>query len=42
MNEYEEHLDITINENEIIEGAKDVIKKIRPSWPLQQLHFKVI
>ncbi|XP_020280823.1 ethanolamine kinase 1 isoform X2 [Pseudomyrmex gracilis] len=41
MNEYEEHLDITIDENEIIEGAKDVIKRIRPSWPLQQLHFKL-
>lgn len=38
MNEV--HLDITINENDIIIGAKDIIKRIRPSWPLQQLHFK--
>ncbi|XP_024892785.1 ethanolamine kinase 1-like [Temnothorax curvispinosus] len=41
MNICEEHLDITIDENEIIVGAKDIIKKIRPSWPLQQLHFKI-
>ncbi|XP_025992286.1 ethanolamine kinase 1 isoform X2 [Solenopsis invicta] len=28
-------------ESEIIIGAKDIIKRIRPSWPLQHLHFKV-
>jgi len=38
----EEHLNITIDENEIIDGAKSIIKRIRPSWPFQQLHFKVI
>lgn len=37
----EEHLDITIDENEITDGAKDIIKKIRPLWPLHQLHFKL-
>lgn len=41
MNICEEYLDITVDENEIIIGAKDIIKRIRPSWPLQQLHFKV-
>lgn len=38
----EEHFNITIDENEIIDGAKDIIKRIRPSWPFQQLQFKVI
>lgn len=42
MSVCEEHLNITIDENEIIVGAKDIIKRIRPSWPSQQLHFKVI
>lgn len=42
MDVCEEHFDISIDENEIIDGAKVIIKKIRPSWPLQQLHFKVI
>lgn len=42
MNICEEHLNITIDENEIIIGAKDIIKRIRPTWPLEQLHFKVI
>jgi len=37
-----EHLDITIDENEIVDGAKNIIKKIRPLWPVHQLHFKVI
>ncbi|EGI58768.1 Ethanolamine kinase 1 [Acromyrmex echinatior] len=41
MSVCEEHLNITIDENDIIVGAKDIIKRIRPSWPLQQLHFKV-
>ncbi|KAL6428427.1 hypothetical protein ACFW04_008599 [Cataglyphis niger] len=40
MNVCEEHLNITIHEDKIIDGAIDVIKKIRPSWPLQELHFK--
>lgn len=42
MNTSEEHLNITIDENEIIAGAKDIIRRIRPSWPFQQLHFKVM
>lgn len=42
MNVCEEHLNITIDENEIIVGAKSIIERIRPSWPLQQLYFKVI
>lgn len=42
MNISEEHLNITINENEIIVGAKDIIRRIRPSWPFQQLKFKVM
>lgn len=37
----EPHFDITINENEIIDGAKEIVTKIRPSWPLDKLHFKV-
>lgn len=41
MNICEEHLNITIDENEIT-GAKIIIKRIRPTWPLDQLHFKVI
>ncbi|KAK1128529.1 hypothetical protein K0M31_002987 [Melipona bicolor] len=37
----EQHLDITIDENEIVDGAKEIIKKIRPTWPLDKLHFKI-
>lgn len=37
----EQHLDITIDESEIVDGAKEIIKKIRPTWPLDKLHFKV-
>lgn len=37
----EPHLNITIDENEIVDGAKEVIKRIRPTWPLNNLHFKV-
>lgn len=42
MNICEEHLNITIDEDKIIYGAIEVIKRIRPSWPLQELHFKVM
>ncbi|XP_066592107.1 ethanolamine kinase 1 [Prorops nasuta] len=35
------HLDITIDENEINKGATEIIKKIRPYWPMDQLYFKV-
>ena len=37
----EQHLDITIDENKIVDGAIEIIKKIRPTWPLDKLHFKV-
>lgn len=37
----EPHLDIVVEENEIVDGAKKIIKKIRPTWPLNNLHFKV-
>lgn len=37
----ETHLDLTIDENKIIDGATEVIKRIRPSWPLEHLLFKV-
>ncbi|XP_076179701.1 ethanolamine kinase 1 isoform X1 [Ptiloglossa arizonensis] len=37
----EPHLDVTINENEIVDGAKEVIKRIRPMWPLDKLNFKI-
>lgn len=35
------YLDITIDENNIIPGATDVVKKLRPTWPIDQLQFKV-
>ncbi|KAK2579824.1 hypothetical protein KPH14_007510 [Odynerus spinipes] len=38
---HEPHLDITIDENEIEKGAVEIIKAIRPSWPLDQLQFKL-
>lgn len=38
----EPHFDITVDENEIINGAKEIIKKLRPTWPSDKLHFKVI
>lgn len=37
----EPYFDVTIDENEIVDGAKEIIKKIRPTWPLEKLHFKV-
>lgn len=37
----EPYFDITIDENEIVDGAKEIIKKIRPTWPLDRLHFKI-
>ncbi|XP_046824053.1 ethanolamine kinase 1 isoform X1 [Vespa crabro] len=35
------HLDITVDQNEIEKGAIEIIKRIRPSWPLDQLQFKL-
>lgn len=37
----EPHIDITIDENEVIKGATEIIKTIRPTWPIDQLLFKV-
>lgn len=36
----EPHIDITIDENEVIKGATEIIKTIRPTWPIDQLLFK--
>lgn len=38
----EPHIDVTIDENEVIKGATEIIKTIRPNWPIDQLLFKVI
>lgn len=40
-NSTEPHLNISVDENEIEKGAVDIIKEIRPSWPLDQLQFKL-
>ena len=37
----EVYLDITINEDNIIDGATKVVKSIRPNWAVDQLQFKV-
>lgn len=37
----EPHLDITINDDNIIDGAKEIIKRIRPTWPSHRLLFKM-
>ncbi|XP_012280009.1 ethanolamine kinase isoform X2 [Orussus abietinus] len=37
----EPHLDITIDDNDIIKGATDVVKSIRPSWSVDKLQFKL-
>ena len=37
----EPHIDITIEENEVIKGATEIVKIIRPTWPAAQLLFKV-
>jgi hypothetical protein len=37
----EPHFDICINENDIITGAKEIVKCLRPSWPSDQLLHKV-
>ena len=37
----EPHYDISINEYDIINGAKEIVKRIRPSWPNDQLLHKV-
>ncbi|XP_016836805.2 ethanolamine kinase 1 [Nasonia vitripennis] len=36
----EPHFDIFINENEIISGAKEIVKRLRPSWSSEQLSHK--
>ncbi|KAL2725660.1 ethanolamine kinase 1 isoform X1 [Vespula squamosa] len=36
----EVHLDITIDVNDIEKGAREIIKQVRSSWPLDQLQFK--
>ncbi|KAF7991443.1 hypothetical protein HCN44_008755 [Aphidius gifuensis] len=36
------YLDITIDENNIIPGATDVVKILRPTWPIDKLQFKVV
>lgn len=38
----EVHLDITVDENDLIKGATEVVKSIRPNWPVDQFQFKVI
>ncbi|XP_043269199.1 ethanolamine kinase 1 [Venturia canescens] len=37
----EVHLDLTVDESELIEGATEVVKSIRPDWPVDQFRFKV-
>ncbi|XP_076287931.1 ethanolamine kinase 1 [Lasioglossum baleicum] len=41
MDQIEPHLDVTIHENEIVDGAVEIIKKIRPAWPVDDLQFKI-
>ncbi|XP_033217369.1 ethanolamine kinase 1 isoform X2 [Belonocnema kinseyi] len=36
----EPHIDIIIEEDEVIKGATEIVKIIRPSWPADQLLFK--
>lgn len=38
----EPHFDIFIDENDIISGAKEIVKRLRPSWSNEQLSHKVI
>ena len=40
--EVEPHFDISINENSIINGAEEIVKLLRPSWPSDQLSHKVL
>lgn len=35
-------LNITIDENNLINGAIDVVKHIRPTWVANRLQFKVL
>lgn len=37
----EPHYNLCIKENDIIAGAKEVVKLLRPSWPTQNLQHKV-
>lgn len=37
----EPHLDITVDESNVEKGAIEIIKELRPSWPLDQLQFKL-
>ncbi|KZC09238.1 PREDICTED: ethanolamine kinase 1 [Dufourea novaeangliae] len=41
MDKVEPHLDVTVDENKIVDGAKEIIKRIRPTWPLDNLQFKI-
>lgn len=38
----EPHFNITINENDVIAGAKQIVSHLRPSWPSDQLSHKVL
>ena len=38
----EPHFDIWIDENDIINGAKEVVKRLRSAWSSDNLSYKVI
>ncbi|XP_063989242.1 ethanolamine kinase 1 isoform X1 [Diachasmimorpha longicaudata] len=35
------YLNITIDENDVFEGAKEIIKRLRPDWSTGELKFKI-
>lgn len=37
----EPHFNITIKDNDVITGAKEIVLLLRPSWPSDQLSHKV-
>ncbi|XP_015594955.1 ethanolamine kinase 1 [Cephus cinctus] len=37
----EPHFDLTVDENELNVGAREIVKRLRPNWPHNQLQFKL-
>ncbi|XP_048512124.1 ethanolamine kinase isoform X2 [Athalia rosae] len=37
----EPHFDITVDENHVNEGAAEIIKILRPTWPIDEYRFKL-
>lgn len=39
--EQEPHIDITLKEDDIVRGAIEIVRTIRPYWSKDEFHYKV-